>query len=124
VFKEGEIREDGEISLAKMNEDDDLEDGIGIQVDKLNFIMIEQAAEEIMGRKSESTLEECFGDYDFISIGVGMSSSLASHQWRTARGGRKWSSTNLRISLSSMVDGMNISGCKAAMKAEKGILGD
>jgi hypothetical protein len=36
--------------------------------------------------------------------------------------GRMWSSTSLQISLSSMVEGLNISGCEAAMEVEKGFL--
>jgi hypothetical protein len=36
-----------------------------------------------------------------------------------ARGGRRWSLTNLRFSLSSMEEFFNIFRCEAAMEAER-----
>jgi hypothetical protein len=48
---------------------------------------------------------------------VGMSSSLVGRHLRTAWGGRRCSSTSLQISLSLMVEGLNISRCHAAMAA-------
>jgi hypothetical protein len=38
-----------------------------------------------------------------------------------AGGGKRWSSTNLGISLSSSVEGLTIPRCEAAMEVEKGI---
>jgi hypothetical protein len=56
--------------------------------------------------------------YDIL--GVGMSSSLVGRNWRMAQERRRWSLINFRISVSSMVDGLNISGCDVAMEAEQG----
>jgi uncharacterized protein (UPF0303 family) len=46
-----------------------------------------------------------------------MSSPLAGRHWRIAQGGRRWSSTSLRISSSSMDEGLNISRHEATMDA-------
>jgi hypothetical protein len=69
VFKEGKVWENDEVNLIEMDGDCDLENGVQIQVDKLNLEMIEQAVKEIAGRESESVLEEWFRDYDFFGIG-------------------------------------------------------
>jgi hypothetical protein len=58
VFKEGKVWENDEVNLIEMDGDCDLENGVQIQVDKLNLEMIEQAVKEIAGRESESALEE------------------------------------------------------------------
>jgi hypothetical protein len=62
------VGEDGKVCLTKMNEGYNLKDEVRVLVDKLNPVMIEQAAEEIVGREPESTLEKGFRDNNFICI--------------------------------------------------------
>jgi hypothetical protein len=53
-------RENPEIDFAKMEEDGDLEDGIRVKMDELDFEVIKQATKEIVARNSKSPLEEGF----------------------------------------------------------------
>jgi hypothetical protein len=41
-----------------MDEDDNLKNGIGIEMDLFNFIVIKESAEEITGRKAKFALKE------------------------------------------------------------------
>jgi hypothetical protein len=61
-----------------MDKNSDLENKIGIKMDKLDFDVVEQAKEEIASWEPESPLEERLRDYNFIGIGCRISSLLAS----------------------------------------------
>jgi hypothetical protein len=62
-------RENPEIDFAKMEEDGDLEDGIRVKMDELDFEVIKQATEEIVARNSKSPLEEGFWHHNFSGVG-------------------------------------------------------
>jgi hypothetical protein len=79
-------------------------------VDELDFEVIQQAVEEVAVRDSKSSLEKGFRHHDFSRVGSGNSSPLAGIHWSTARAGTMQSSISLRISSSSMVMVLNISG--------------
>jgi hypothetical protein len=123
VLEEGEVRKDDEVSVTEMDKNGDLKKGDVIQMDELNLEVVEEAAEEIAGREPKSPLEKAFKTTISFVLEVGISSSLVGRHWRTARGGRRWSSTNFQISFSSMEEDLNISRRDAAMGMKKEIMG-
>jgi phosphorylcholine metabolism protein LicD len=50
--------EDDKVCFTNMHEDINLENGVGIQVNQLNFVVAEEVVKEITGRKTKSSLEE------------------------------------------------------------------
>jgi hypothetical protein len=42
VLEEGEVREDSKVALTEVDKDNNLEDGIGIEMDKLNLIVMKE----------------------------------------------------------------------------------
>jgi ADP-glucose pyrophosphorylase len=61
VFEESKIGRNHKVNLADIDKDCDLKNGDGIQMHKLDFVVVKEALEEIAARKSESVLEEGFG---------------------------------------------------------------
>jgi hypothetical protein len=58
LFEDSEVRGDGKVNFAKMEKDDDLEDGIGAQVDKFDLVMMKKTAKKFAARKPKSLLEK------------------------------------------------------------------
>jgi hypothetical protein len=54
---------------GKVGKDDNLEHGIWVQMDNLDFVMIEQTTEEIASRMPKSPLEESLRNHNFIDVG-------------------------------------------------------
>jgi hypothetical protein len=54
-----------------MDKDDDLENGVRVQMDKLYLIVIEQSTEEIATKESKPVLEERGEHHNFVCIGCG-----------------------------------------------------
>jgi hypothetical protein len=106
---------DSEVNLTKMNKDDNLKNRVRVQMYRLNFEVVEQAAEEIAAWDPKSSLKNDFDTTISQVLGVGMSLPLTGHHWSTTHGGRRWSLTSLRIPLSLTVEDLNISGCEVAM---------
>jgi hypothetical protein len=48
----------GEISLAQIDQDDDLENGVRVEMDQLNLVVMQKTAEEFTGRETKSALEK------------------------------------------------------------------
>jgi hypothetical protein len=68
IFEMAKMMQNPVIDFAKMDENDNLEDGIRVYKDELDFEVIEQAVEEITARNSKSLLEEGFRHHDFSSV--------------------------------------------------------
>jgi hypothetical protein len=51
-----------------MDENDNVKDGIEIQMNEFHVEMMEEPVKEIAGGEPESLLEEGFGDYDLIGV--------------------------------------------------------
>jgi hypothetical protein len=54
-----------------MDKNDDMEDGIRVQMDKFNLIMVKETAEAITGREANSALEERRKHHNLVCIGCG-----------------------------------------------------
>jgi hypothetical protein len=67
-----------------MDKDGNLVHSAGIQMDKLDFLMMEQATEEIVGGEPKSCWKKALETTTLLVLGVGISSPLAGHHWRTA----------------------------------------
>jgi hypothetical protein len=52
-----------------MDEDGDLKNGIGIEMDEFDLVVIKESVEEIAGEEVESALNEGGKHHDFIHIG-------------------------------------------------------
>jgi hypothetical protein len=52
-----------------VDKDDNLENGIRVEMDKFDSVMIEESTEEVASRKAESTLEEGGEHHNLIRIG-------------------------------------------------------
>jgi hypothetical protein len=59
---------DGKIALAEVNKYGDLKDGVRIEVDKFNLVVVKEVEEEIARRESESALEKGGQHHDFLCM--------------------------------------------------------
>lgn len=59
---------DAQIRLAEMNENADLEDGVGIEMEKLNPVEIKKAVKESMRGEAESPLKERLKHHDLAGL--------------------------------------------------------
>jgi hypothetical protein len=123
VLEESEIGVDGEVSLAEVDEDGDLENRIRIKMDKFNLDVVMESTEEIASWQPESLLKKGFGYHYFVGIWGGDLLTFCQQPLENDTGGRRWSFTNLRISFSSVEDVLNIFGCETAMGANEKVLG-
>jgi hypothetical protein len=94
-----------------------LNNGVTIQMKQFNFEMVQEATEEIAVGILNPHWKYDFDTTISLVFGVGMSLLLVGRHWRMARGGRRWSSSSLRISSSSTMEVLNILGRDAAMTA-------
>jgi hypothetical protein len=62
-----------------------------------------ESTEEFTSRESESKLKDEENTIVSFVLGVGRSSPMAGHHCSMARSGRKWFTTSLQISLSSVM---------------------
>jgi hypothetical protein len=68
VLEEGEVREDSKVALTEVDKDNNLEDGIGIEMDKLNLIVMKEDTEKITGKEAKSSLEKGSQHHDFLGM--------------------------------------------------------
>jgi hypothetical protein len=87
VLEESEIGVDGEVSLAEVDEDGDLENRIRIKMDKFNLDVVMESTEEIASWEPESLLKKALDTTILLVFGEGISSPFASNHWRTTQGG-------------------------------------
>jgi hypothetical protein len=78
ILEQGKIRRDSKKSFAKMNEDGDLRNRIGIKMDQLDLVMIKKTAEKVTSREAKSVLKEIGEHHNLICIGC----------WNVFPGGR------------------------------------
>jgi hypothetical protein len=71
IPEEWEIGVDGEIALAEVNKYGNLKNGIRVEVNQLNLIMMEKAAKEFVGGETESSLEEGGQHHDLVGVRSG-----------------------------------------------------
>ena len=57
------MRKNAKISLAEMDEDRDMKDGIRVQIAKANLVIINQSMERQMDWNAKSTIEIIFKNY-------------------------------------------------------------
>lgn len=69
IVEKIEMGLDAHICLIEVNKDADLEDGIGIEVAKLNPVEVEKAMEKRMREEDESPLEERLEYHGLIGFG-------------------------------------------------------
>jgi hypothetical protein len=65
-----------------MDKDSDLKNGIMIEMEKFNFVVVKESAEEIAGREAKSALKEEENTTILFILGVGMSSPMAGRHCR------------------------------------------
>jgi hypothetical protein len=58
IFEQWEVGRNPQKSFTEVDKDCDLENGVGIQMDKFYLIMVQESTEEITSWKSKPTLEE------------------------------------------------------------------
>jgi hypothetical protein len=68
IFEKGKIRRDGEVSLAEVGKDYDLENGVGIQMGKFNFEVMKESAEENASWEPKASLGKGLGYHYFSGI--------------------------------------------------------
>jgi hypothetical protein len=92
-----------------------MENGVRVQMDEFNLVVIKESTEDIIGREAKSVLEEGREHHNLSHIGC----RNVFPGGRTARSGRMWFATSLWISLSSMTDGWKRCGSETAIAGEK-----
>jgi hypothetical protein len=75
-------------SFAKVDKYYDLKDRVGIHMDKLYLVIIQEPAREVASRESKSVLERG-KHHNLLLFGVGISSPAVEHHYSTTRSGRK-----------------------------------
>ena len=63
VAKEIEMRKNAKISLAEIDEDRDMKNGIRAQIAKTNFVIVNQSMEKWMDWNAKSVIEIIFKNY-------------------------------------------------------------
>jgi hypothetical protein len=120
VFKEREIWENGKISLTQVDKDDDLKDRVWIQMNQFDFVVMKKVTRNSqVGRPNPRWKKEVNTKISLV-LGVGIYLSFAGRHWRTAWEGRRWLSMSLWSSLSSTVEGRNITRWEEAMTRMRG----
>jgi hypothetical protein len=71
TLKKRKIRRNAKKCLTKMDEDGDLENGIRVEMDYFDLIVVKGPTEEITGREAESALKKGRKHHNFIGIGCG-----------------------------------------------------
>jgi hypothetical protein len=66
-------------SFTNVDKDYDLENGVGIQMDKLYLIIVQEFAEEVASGESKSVLEEGGKHHNFFCVGCGNIFSGSGH---------------------------------------------
>jgi hypothetical protein len=69
IFEKGEVRRNSEENLAKMDENNNLKNGVRVKVDNLNLIVIKESTEEIADQETEPALEEGGEHHNFNCVG-------------------------------------------------------
>jgi hypothetical protein len=118
VFEESEVRRNPEEEFTKMDEKGNLKNGVRVEMNQLNLVVVEESAEEITDRRPNLRWKKEVNTTISFVLGVGISSLAVGHHYNTVRSGRKWLTTSLQISFSSQTNGWNRCGCEAAMTRE------
>jgi hypothetical protein len=69
VLEQWKIRRNSKKSFAKVDKDYDLKDRVGIQMDKLYLIIIQDPTEEVASKESTSALEEGEKHHNLFVVG-------------------------------------------------------
>jgi hypothetical protein len=69
VLKQRKIGRNPKGGFAKMGKDGNLEDGVAIQMNQFDLIVVDESVEEIIDQKTESALAEGGKHHDFVGIG-------------------------------------------------------
>jgi hypothetical protein len=67
MFEEGKVGGNGKVALTEMDKDGDLKNGVLIEMNKFNLIVME-VADEITGREYESSLEKGSHHHNFFGM--------------------------------------------------------
>jgi hypothetical protein len=102
-----------------MDKDDNLQNGVRVQMDKLYLIVVKKSSEEVVGRESNPALEERREHHNLIHIGCGniLSGGGAPLQHDPIR--KEEFTTSLWISSSSAPDIWKRWGWEAAIGDQK-----
>jgi hypothetical protein len=69
VFEKRKVRMNPEENLTKMDENGDMKNRVRIKMNKLNLVVVQESAEEIVDREAEPTLKEAGEHHNFICVG-------------------------------------------------------
>src|SRR5881394_3910475 len=76
MAKQCEMGLDSQIRLTEVDEGGDVQDGVGIQVDKLNLVKMQKTTEESASGDRESAIEEGFKNHNLTGIRSGEGLSI------------------------------------------------
>jgi hypothetical protein len=68
MFEQREIWKNGKICLIEVDKDNDLKDRIGIQMNQLDFVVMEKVAKKFAGWEAKPTMEEGGENNDFVGV--------------------------------------------------------
>jgi hypothetical protein len=72
-----------------VDKNSNLKNGVRVQMDEFNLVVIKESTKEIAGRKAKSTLEKEENTTISVVLGVGMSSPVVGRHCRTSQSMRK-----------------------------------
>jgi hypothetical protein len=72
-----------------VDKNNNLENGVRVQMDELNLVVIKESVEEIVGREAKSALEEGREHQNLRCIRLGKSSPVAGRNCKMSRSRRK-----------------------------------
>jgi hypothetical protein len=68
MFEQREIWKNGKICLTEVDKDSNLKDRIGMQMNQLDFVVMEKATKKFVGWEAKPTLEEGGENNDFVGV--------------------------------------------------------
>jgi hypothetical protein len=86
-----------------MHEDHDLEDGVQVEVDQLDLVVMKEVVDEVTDGKAKSSLEEGGLHHDFICIGC---RDVLVLRWLSLEDGSEWE----EVALNQFVEVILIDG--------------
>jgi hypothetical protein len=69
VSEEREVRRNPKENFTKMDENGNLKNGVRVDLNQFDLVVVQESVEEIIDRKTEPTLEEGCEHHNFIGIG-------------------------------------------------------
>jgi hypothetical protein len=69
VFEHGKVWGNHKISFAKVDKNGDLKNGVKVEMNQFNLVVVKKDAEEIVDQESKSALEEGGKHHDFVGVG-------------------------------------------------------